>query len=520
MGPHGSETVSPVGSGGKGLLLGVDIGTYESKGLLVEPNGCLVASHAVPHELLLPRQGWAEHDAESVWWGDLCTLTKALLAQSRRDPKDILAVGCSSIAPDMLPVDDAGLPLRNAVLYGIDTRAQAEIRELEERIGGRTIFDRTGNALSAQSVGPKILWLARNEPEVYWRTRRFVTGTTFLVGRLTGRWVVDHYTASCMGPFYEPSKGAWAEDLCSGIVETGRLPEIVWTAQIAGGVTREAARATGLAEGTPVIAGTADAAAEAVSVGVVASGRAMLMYGSTMFYIQATDAPLRDLRLWSAPYLFPGTHAMMGGMATTGALTRWFRDQLARDEGRGGDAYARLAEGAASVPPGAEGLLALPYFSGERTPINDPLARGVFFGLTLSHTREHLYRAVLEGVGHGIRQHLDLLESLGHPPRRLMAVGGGTKNQPWLQMVSDISGRAQTVPSVTWGAAYGDAFLAGMGAGLFREPAEADRWVEDRETVCPDPGLKAYYDRCHELYLELYERNRELMHALSSLARS
>lgn len=504
----------------RGFLLGIDIGTYESKGMIVSTDGCPVASHAVPHDLLLPRQGWAEHDAESIWWGDLCTLTKSLLAQSRMDPKDILAIGCSSIAPDMLPVDDAGLPIRNAVLYGIDTRAQAEIRELEDRIGERTIFDRTGNALSAQSVGPKILWLARNEPEVYRRARRFVTGTTFLVGRLTGRWVVDHYTASCMGPLYDPSKGAWAEDLCSGIVETNRLPEIAWTAQIVGGVTREAARTTGLAEGTPVIAGTADAAAEALSVGVVAPGRAMLMYGSTMFYIQVTDMPLRDPRLWSAPYLFPKTHAVMGGMATTGALTRWFRDQLAREEGTKLEAYARLAKRAASIPPGAEGLLVLPYFSGERTPLNDPQARGVFFGLTLSHTQEHLYRAVLEGVGHGIRQHLDLLESLGKPPHRLMAVGGGTKNRPWLQMVSDISGHAQTVPSVTWGAAYGDAFLAGMGAGLFRDPVEVDQWVEDRETVCPCPGLKAHYDRYHELYLELYQHNKGLMHALSSLARS
>lgn len=502
----------------RGLLLGIDIGTYESKGMLVSTDGRPVASHAVPHELLLPRQGWAEHDAESVWWGDLCTLTRTLISQSGAAPKDILAIGCSSIAPDMLPVDGAGAPLRNAVLYGIDTRARLEIRELEERIGGRTIFDRTGNALSAQSVGPKILWLARNEPELYRRARRFVTGTTFLVGRLTGRWVVDHYTASCMGPLYDPARRTWAEDLCRGIVETDRLPEIDWTSQVAGRITAEAARATGLSEGTPVVVGTADAAAEAVSVGVVAPGRAMLMYGSTMFYIQVTDAPLRDPRLWSAPYLFPETHAVMGGMATTGALTRWFRDQLAREERAEPEAYARLAEGAASVAPGAEGLLVLPYFSGERTPLNDPQARGVFFGLTLSHTREHLYRAVLEGVGHGIRQHLDILAASGHAPLRLMAVGGGTKNRPWLQMVSDISGRPQTVPSVTWGAAYGDAFLAGMGTGLFREPGEVDRWVRDEETVLPDGALKTLYDRCHELYLELYQSNKGLMHALAGLA--
>ena len=184
--------------------------------------------------------------------------------------------------------------------------------------------------------------------------------------------------------------------------------------------------------------------------------------------------------------------------------------QLAREEGTEPEAYARLAEGAASVAPGAEGLLVLPYFSGERTPLNDPQARGVFFGLTLSHTREHLYRAVLEGVGHGIRQHLDILAASGHAPLRLMAVGGGTKNRPWLQMVSDISGRPQTVPSVTWGAAYGDAFLAGMGTGLFREPGEVDRWVRDEGTVLPDGALKPLYDRCHELYMELDRKSTRL----------
>jgi xylulokinase len=196
--------------------------------------------------------------------------------------------------------------------------------------------------------------------------------------------------------------------------------------EIAGTITPEAEAATGLAKGTPVIVGTIDAAAEAVSAGVTAPGQAMLMYGSTMFYIQVVDRPVRDRRLWSAPYLFPGTSAIMAGMATTGVLTRWFRDMLARElveaEAKGGEsAYSRLAALAAAVPPGAEGLVVLPYFSGERTPLNDPRARGVFFGLTLSHTREHLYRAVLEGVGHGIRHHFDV-RTISTPPARVRAV--------------------------------------------------------------------------------------------------
>jgi len=504
-------------------LLGVDIGTYESKGVLVTLAGDVVATAVRPHELLLPRQGWAEHDAERAWWGDFCTITRELLETSRIAPERIAAVGCSAIGPVMLPVDEACRPLRNAVLYGIDTRAVEEIRELDVRMGAETIFARTGNALSSQSVGPKILWLRKHEPECYAKAAKIVAATTFLCARLTGRWMLDHYSASCFVPLYDMTAGTWGKDLCEGIIEPERLPDIAWTSEIAGTITPEAEAATGLAKGTPVIVGTIDAAAEAVSAGVTAPGQAMLMYGSTMFYIQVVNRPVRDRRLWSAPYLFPGTSAIMAGMATTGVLTRWFRDMLARElveaEAKGGEsAYSRLAALAAAVPPGAEGLVVLPYFSGERTPLNDPRARGVFFGLTLSHTREHLYRAVLEGVGHGIRHHLDVLDEIGAAPLEVRAVGGGTKNRPWLQMVSDISGRAQLVPAVTLGASYGDAFLAGLGTGLFASYSDISRWVRRLETVAPDHAPKPLYDRAHRIYRDLYERTKDLMHDLTQEA--
>lgn len=503
----------------KGYLLGVDIGTYESKAVLTTPEGRVVCSLARPHDLSIPRQGWAEHDAEGVWWGDLCALVRGLLAESGIRSADVLAVGCSAIGPDMLPVDEECRALRPAVLYGIDTRSTAEIAELEQLLGRDTVFRRCGTSLSAQSVGPKILWLKHHEPENYRRAHRFVGGTTFLVARLTGRYVIDHYSCASFDPLYDPEARQWAEDLCQPIVEPERLPEILWTTEIAGTVTKAAAAETGLAEGTPVIAGTIDAAAEAVSVGVVGPGQMMLMYGTTLFMIEVLDRRITDQRLWAAPYLFPGTHAMMAGMATTGALTRWFRDNFARDllsaERQGGqNAYAVLAEQAAGVPPGAEGLVVLPYFSGERTPINDPKARGVIFGLTLAHTRAHIYRAVLEAVGHGIRHHLDVLESVGAGPRTLLAVGGGTKNPLWLQIVSDICGRPQQVPAVTTGAAYGDAFLAGLGLGLFSSYQAIDDWVRDIRTVQPDPAATARYQPYYETYREIYRRNKDLMGSL------
>jgi|LSQX01.1.fsa_nt_gb xylulokinase len=502
-----------------GYLLGVDIGTYESKGVLTTISGEVVAVQVRPHELAIPRPGWAEHDAEQIWWADFCAITRGLLAEARVAPAEIRAVGCSAIGPCMLPVDPEGKPLRPAVLYGIDTRAAAEIAELTEALGSEAIYRTSGTALSTQSVGPKILWERRHEPEIYAHAARFVTSTTFLVGRLTGRWVVDHYTAASFHPLYNLAQGEWDPEMAAPIVELGRLPELGWTTDIAGTVTAEAAAETGLAVGTPVIVGTVDAAAEAVSVGVVEPGQLMIMYGSTIFMIEVLAERKTDPRLWSAPYLFPETRCLMAGMATSGALTRWFRDHLAKEliqleQATGANSYAALAEEAGCTPPGADGLVVLPYFSGERTPINDPQAKGVIFGLTLAHTRGHLYRAILEGVGYGINHHFEVLTEIGAAPRVAVAVGGGTKNPLWLQIVSDITGVEQVVPAVTIGAAYGDAFLAGLGIGLFSSYRHIQEWLRIERVVKPDPERTAIYRKYYQAYRRLYRQTREIMHEL------
>jgi xylulokinase len=287
-------------------------------------------------------------------------------------------------------------------------------------------------------------------------------------------------------------------------------------------VTKEAAAQTGLVEGTPVIVGTADAASEAVSVGVTSPGQMMLMYGSTIFIIEILDKPIVDERLWANPFLFEGTSALLAGMSTSGSLTRWFRDQLAVDlvvaeEGGGSNAYGKITEEAMSVPAGSEGLIVLPYFSGERTPINDPKARGVFFGLTLAHTRGHLFRAIIEGIGYGVRHHLNVMAEIGAYPDEVIAVGGGTKSSLWLQTVSDIGQIPQIVPSITLGASYGDAFLAGMGAGVFSDASEINTWLRDSRIVEPNPEHNEIYDKYMNLYLTLYQHNKELMHSIGEL---
>jgi xylulokinase len=505
------------------LLLGVDVGTYETKGVLVTPDGQVQATAVRPHKLLFPRAGWAEHDPEETWWGDVVHVIRELLAHDGISAEQVAGVGISAIGPDVLPIDAELNPLRMGILYGIDTRAVDEIAEMNSQHGAETIFNSCANMLSSQAVGPKMKWIAKNEPEIYSNARWFVDATTFIVARLTGRVVVDHFSAGNFHPIYDPWKHEWNPTMCEGVVEIDRLPELAWTEEIIGVITPKAAEITGLKAGTPVTTGTIDAGAEALSVGVTEPGQMMLMYGSTIFIIQVTDNnQAKDERLWASPYLFPGTWCLLAGMATSGALTRWFRDHLAPDlvaleEAGGESAYSVLAREAAQEKPGSEGLIVLPYFSGERTPVNDPLAKGVIFGLSLTHTRSQIFRATLEGMGHGIRQHVDLFTNIGARPHTIRAVGGGTKNAAWLQAVSDISGVPQEVAPVVVGASYGDAFLAGLGVGLVKSSADIRNWQGTGTIVRPNQDLRSIYDPLHEVYTRLYDSTKEHMHTLSNL---
>jgi xylulokinase len=485
--------------------LGIDIGTFETKGTLVAHDGTITATATRPHKMLVPRPGWAEHRAEEDWWGDFVHVTRDLLRQSGLDPSNIKAVAASAIGPCMLPVDAAGKPLMNGVLYGVDTRASAQIAALNAQIGEATILDRCGNALTSQSVGPKILWLKETHPDLFAQTAKVLTSTSYLTWKLTGEYVIDHYTAANFSPLYDVARQDWTADLAA-ILPPDRLPRLQWSTEIAGHITPEAAAETGLAEGTPVTCGTIDAAAEAVSVGVANPGEMMLMYGSTIFIIQVTAKALRDPRLWYAPWLFPGQHASMAGLATSGTLTHWFRDQLARDSD-----FATLAAEAAQSPKGAKGLLCLPYFSGERTPIHDPQAKGAFFGLNLTHTRGDLYRAVLEGIAMGTAHVLDTYADLNATPTRIRAVGGGTKNAVWLQAASDLGHNAQEVCEKTIGASYGDAFLAALAIGALGSDA-IQHWNPIARTVQPEPVPA--YDRQYPLWKALYAQTKDIAHGL------
>ena len=492
-------------------FLGIDIGTYESKGILTDKDGNVIASATNPHKMLVPEPGWAEHRPEEDWWNDFVKITKKILKASKINPGDISCIATSAIGPCMLPVSYEGDPLMNAVLYGVDTRAEKEIKELNREIGKEEILQNCGNALTSQSVGPKILWLKKNCPEIYKKAGKILSSTSYLVQKLTGESVIDHYTAANFTPLYDIKNLKWTDALTKNIIEIERLPKLMWTTEIAGYVSKAASKETGLAIETPVTVGTIDAAAEAISVGVCSAGDMMMMYGSTIFIIQVTNEKIIDGRLWYAPWLFKGLHGSMAGLATSGTLTHWFRDNFAKEIPKD-KAFEILAAEAAQSPPGSKGLIVLPYFSGERTPIHDPKARGTIFGLDLTHNRGDIFRAFLEGIAMGTAQVFETYEAIGQKPKKVMAVGGGTKNNIWMQATSDFSQIDQVISEKSTGASYGNAFLAALAVGA----------VSQRDITNWNPALskiKTQHSTLHaeknKLFRQLYERSKEIAHAVA-----
>ncbi len=501
-------------------LLGVDIGTYSSKGVLVNAeNGQVVADHVIEHDISMPQPRWVEHDADLIWWNEFRQICQHLIKNTGIDPVKIAGIGVSGIGPCVLPIDEEGQPLRPAILYGIDTRAKDEIQQYEEALGGDRVFQLSGSMLSSSSIGPKILWLKNNEPEVFQKARWFLSSHSYIIFRLTGEATVDLYTACSYVPLMDIEKNCWLDQEVAGINPFRQLPKLLWSCEVAGTVSPQAARITGLAEGTPVIAGAIDAAAEAISAGVVQTGNMMTMFGSSNSLIVLTDQLIRTREFWGLNWLMPGTYAVVGGMSTVGSLTRWFRDhfsplELQQQEAGGEDAYAALTQLLDQSPPGAHGLIALPYFQGERTPFEDPDARGVLFGLTLQHNRADVYRALLESVGYGIRHNLDVLTAQNVEPQRIFGVGGGTKNRTWMQMICDIANISLDIPKQQIGASYGDALMAGVGAGLYESLEEVQGWIEYQEPLQPNLKKHRQYQVLYTIYRQLYEQTKDLMHRL------
>ncbi|GAA3802919.1 FGGY-family carbohydrate kinase [Streptomyces phyllanthi] len=485
-------------------VLGVDIGTSSSKGVLVDKDGTVLATAVRPHTVSRPRPGHVEMDAH-VWWDEFASLAGELSASGA----PVTAVGVSGMGPCAALTDDAGVPLRPAILYGVDTRATEQIARLEGELGRDTVLERCGSVLSTQAVGPKIAWLAEHEPEVAARARRLYMPSSYLVHRLTGAYVLDHHSASQAVPLYDSLAQDWYEPWARHIAPDLELPPLRWPGDIAGHITAHAAAATKLPAGIPVVTGTIDAWSEALSVDAQHTGDLMLMYGSTMFLINTTADRVLVPQLWSTVGALPGTRSLAGGMATSGMVTDWLRELFGAP-----DTATLLAEAERSGP-GARGLLMLPYFAGERTPVADPDARGLIAGLTVEHTRGDLYRAALEATAYGVRHNVEAMRAAGARIDRVVAVGGGTRGGLWTRVVSDVTGLEQEIRSVTLGASYGAAYLAASALGA----ADMNAWNPVRERVAPDARLRSRYDGLYELYLGLYPATRDIAHTLARYQR-
>lgn len=488
------------------VCIGVDVGTSSTKGVLVDGHGVVVRTALREHVVQRPFPGHVEMDGR-VWWQELTEITGELL-----EPGDVevVAVGVSGMGPCAMLVDEHDQPVRPAILYGVDTRAAEQIERLTGELGGAdAILERCGSTLTSQAVGPKLAWVAEHEPEAFAAARRLFMPASWLGYQLTGQYGLDLHSASQCTPMFDAAAlewySPWADELRGGI----HLPPLQWAGDVLGHVTAGAAAATGIPAGIPVITGTIDAWSEAVSVGAHEVGDLMVMYGTTMFLINTVADRVRTPSMWGTVGALPGSRNLAGGMATSGAITSWLRELL------GSPSYPELLAEAEKSGPGAHGLLMLPYFAGERTPVMDPDARGVIAGLSLGHTRGDLYRAALEATALGVRHNIETMTAAGGRIDRLVAVGGGTQGALWTQIVSDVTGLPQVIPSQVIGASYGAAYLAAAALG----PVDITAWNPPATVREPNPSLRGQYDELYALYLELYRSTQATIHALAGRER-
>lgn len=485
-------------------VLGVDVGTSSTKGVLTDLTGSVLAVATRSHDVRRPHPGHVEMDP-GTWWEEFCALSSELLA-ARPDAR-VEAVGVSGMGPCVALADADSVPVRPAILYGVDTRAVVEIAEWTERLGGdEVVLDRCGSVLTTQAAGPKMAWVARHEPEAYGRAARLFMPASWLAWNLTGAYVLDHQSASQCTPMYDLEARRWYTPWAEAIAPGIELPALAWAGEVAGTVTAEAAAATGLPVGVPVTTGTIDAWSEALSVDAHNPGDLMLMYGTTMFFVNTVTDPVRSPSLWGTVGALPDTRNVAGGMATSGAITAWLRELF------GSPDFADLVAEAEASGPGAHGLLMLPYFAGERTPLMDPAARGMLAGLTIDHTRGDLYRAALEATGLAVRHNIEAIEAAGGRIERIVAVGGGTRGDVWTQIVSDISGRPQVIPRETIGASYGIAWLA----ACLRTSITAAEWNPPARVLEPRPENAEGYAELYALYRDLYSSTVPIAHRLAS----
>lgn len=496
-------------------LLGIDVSTTGVKALLIDANGDIINSSTTPLQLSTPRPLWSEQHPRD-WWDAAVKSIQNVLRES--DAKEIAAIGLTGQMHGLVLLDEEGEVLRPAILWN-DQRCGEQCDELRASLGKERLIRISGNDALTGFTAPKILWVRKHEPQVYDRARHVLLPKDYLRYKLTNEYAMDKADGSGT-LLFDLERRDWSnETLAASSISADWLPKTFEGPEVTGRVTREAAEATGLREGTPVVAGGGDQAAQAVGVGAVRPGVLAVTMGTSGVVFAATESPLIEPagRLHAFCHAVPGRWHLMGVMLSAAGSLQWYRDALARDVG-----FDELVSEASNVNAGSDGLLFLPYLCGERTPHPDPFARGAWVGLTLRHTRGHLTRAVLEGVAFGLKDIFSLMQEAGAGNVDQVRVsGGGAKSAVWRQILAEVLGTEMVTVNTTEGAAYGAALLAGVAAGVWPDVDTASaETIRVTDRISPDAKNVSRYADIYQQYQSLYPALRAISHNLSALESS
>lgn len=504
-------------------LMGIDVGTSGVKTIIVDHTGKLIARAVVEYPLYSPQPGWSEQEPLDWWKGTVESIRLALTACGVR-AEQIVGIGLSGQMHGSVFLDARGEVIRPALLWN-DQRTAAQCAWITATVGCETIVAETCNPVLTGFQAPKIIWLRDNEPANFERVSKVLLPKDYIRYRLTGELATEVSDASGTALFNVPER-SWSKVILDRLsLPLDWFPASYESTEVTGAISAEVAALTGLKAGTPVVGGGGDQAAGGVGNGIVEAGAVSCTTGTSGVVFAHLDQPAMDeqLRTHTFCHAVPGKWHVMGAMLSAGGSLQWLRNTLCNEERSvaaqmGVDPYEVMTAEAAEAPPGSEGLLFLPYLTGERAPYPDPCARGVFFGLGLRHQKRHMIRAVLEGVAFGLRDCFDLIAGLGLEMPEVRASGGGARSLLWRQIQADVSGRAMSVINVDEGPAFGVALLAGVGAGVYSDVQTACReTIKVTSSMEPLAENVALYEKQHALYTDLYKHLKDDFPRLASL---
>ena len=496
-------------------LLGIDIGTSACKIAIFNREGQVLSTANGDYPVYYPQPGWAEQNPEE-WWSAVCGAIKEALNKGNIDPKQIAGVGIDGQSWSAIAVDKEGKVLTRTPIW-MDTRAQDICEELNEKIGADNIFALSGNSLQPSYATAKIIWYQRNMPKVYEKIDKILQSNSYIAYRLTGvmsQDVSQGYGFHC----FDMHTGVWNDEMCEKLgIPRSFLPEIYACHEVVGTVTEEASKECGLMVGTPVVAGGLDAACGTLGTGVIHNGETQEQGGQAGGMSICTDTYTADARLILSYHVVPNCWLLQGGTTGGGGVMRWLEREFAdfeREEGKrvGKSSLQLFNEEAEVVSAGSDGVVFLPYMSGERSPIWDPQAKGVFYGLDFSKTKGHFIRAAMEGVAFSLKHNLDIAKEAGAEVKVLRAMGGSANSLLWTQIKSDVTGKPIVVPSSDTATTLGAAILAGVGVGIYADFEEAVALtVENKRFHEPNAEHAKVYEKNYEIYLELYKNLKQTM---------